>query len=416
MIMESQEKLVARPEYLAQMISFKEKPLIKVVTGIRRCGKSKLMELYQRYLLENGVEPRQIVAVNLELLKFAELKDYMALYNYITERLCKDKFTYVFIDEVQECKEFERVVDSLHITKNVDVYVTGSNAKILSGELATLISGRYITIKMLPLSFKEYVEGVKLFSPNNEPLFSHEYFKDYVRFSSFPLVLQLENDDKQIREYLDGLYTTIFKKDMIERYKIKDEAVLEAVTRFVYDNIGNVLSPKKISDTLTSGGRKTTQPTVEKYISYLIESFMVHEVTRYDIKGKQHLKSLSKYYVADIGLRNYLLGYKDTDRGHILENVIYLELLRRGYKVQVGKVGDTEVDFVATKQYKTIYIQVAESIVEKSTFIRELAPLKAIKDFHARVLITNDYDINENYDGIRHLNTYDFLLGKVDIE
>lgn len=398
--------MIQRQEYMDKLISFREKQLIKVITGIRRCGKSTLLELYREYLKNEGVTDDQIISVNFENVDFEYLQDYKALYQYIDSRLCNDKYTYVFLDEIQNCKYFEKAIDSIFIKKNVDVYLTGSNAYILSGELATLLSGRYVEISMLPLSFKEYMS----FFENRGNV--ERRFVDYIRFGGFPYVLQLDEDESAVYKYLEGIYNTVLVKDVIKRYGINDIMMLESVARFLFGNVGNIVSTKKISDTLTTEGRKTNTFTVERYLSALKNSFILYEARRYDIKGKQHLKSLEKYYVADVGLRNYLLGYKEVDTGHILENVVYLELIRRGYKVTVGKVADKEVDFVAVNQYDTIYIQVSESVRDASTFEREMAPLRAIKDNYPKLLLTRDVDINSSYDGIKRVNVLDYLLGK----
>lgn len=400
--------MIQRKLYLDQLKSYKDMQIIKVITGIRRCGKSTLLKLYREYLLEEGVSQEQIISINLEERENASLKNVDNLYNYIKERLVQDKMTYVFIDEVQECTNFQEAVDSLFVKDNIDIYITGSNAHMLSGELATLLSGRYITIEMLPLSFEEYLEGV-----GNDNI--ERKYRDYLRYGSFPFILQFKGNEEQIRNYLDGLYNTIFKKDVVSRNKIANEDALESVTKFVFDNIGNITSSVKISSTLTSNGNKVSQPTVEGYLQALAESYIIYKVSRYDVKGKQYLKSLAKYYVTDMGLRNYLLGYKDMDRGHILENIVYLELRRQGYKVFIGKVDDGEIDFVIFKGNETIYCQVAESIKDKAVFDREMKPLKAVKDYNKRVVITTDYDVNEYYDGIKHINIFDFLLGKKEI-
>lgn len=400
--------MIQRKLYLDQLKSYKDMQIIKVITGIRRCGKSTLLKLYREYLLEEGVSQEQIISINLEERENASLKNVDNLYNYIKERLVQDKMTYVFIDEVQECTNFQEAVDSLFVKDNIDIYITGSNAHMLSGELATLLSGRYITIEMLPLSFEEYLEGV-----GNDNI--ERKYRDYLRYGSFPFILQFKGNEEQIRNYLDGLYNTIFKKDVVSRNKIANEDALESVTKFVFDNIGNITSSVKISSTLTSNGNKVSQPTVEGYLQALAESYIIYKVSRYDVKGKQYLKSLAKYYVTDMGLRNYLIGYKDMDRGHILENIVYLELRRQGYKVFIGKVDDGEIDFVIFKGNETIYCQVAESIKDKAVFDREMKPLKAVKDYNKRVVITTDYDVNEYYDGIKHINIFDFLLGKKEI-
>ncbi len=400
--------MLARNKYIEKIKSYKDLELIKVITGIRRCGKSTLLKMYKNELLADGVEENQITFINLEEKENEHLKSVDTLYNFLKSRLINGKMNYIFIDEVQECKDFQIAVDSLFVKENVDIYITGSNAHMLSGELATLLSGRFVTIEVLPLSFEEYLEGVG--SDNIE-----KKYRDYLKFGSFPFILQFKGNEEQIQNYLDGLYNTIFKKDIVRRNNITNEDALENVTKFIFDNIGNLTTSKKISDTLTSNNQKVSQPTVEGYLKALVDSFFVYKVSRFDVKGKQLLKSMAKYYVTDLGMRNYLLGYKNTDRGFILENIVYLELIRRGFKVFVGKVDGGEIDFVAQKGGDTTYIQVAESIQDEKTFEREMKPLKAVKDFNQRVVISTDYDVNESYDGIKHINIFDFLLGKRNI-
>ena len=382
--------------------------LIKVITGIRRCGKSTLLKLYREELIKNGVEENQIIFVNLEEKENENLKNVDNLYDYLKNKLIKDKMNYIFIDEVQECEKFQIAVNSLFVKDNVDIYITGSNAHMLSGELATLLSGRYIKIEVLPLSFEEYLQGV-----GNDNIESK--YIDYLRFGSFPFILQFKGNEDQIMVYLDGLYNTIFKKDIVKRNNISNEDALENVTKFIFDSIGNLTTSKKISDTLTSNNCKVSQPTVERYLKALVDSYFVYKVSRYDVKEKQYLKSMAKYYVTDIGMRNYLLGYKNLNRGFILENIVYLELIRRDYKVFIGKVDNGEIDFVVFKGSETIYIQVAESIKEERIFEREIKPLKSVRDYNKRVIITTDYDINEFYDGIKHINVLDFLLWKKEL-
>lgn len=396
--------MIERKKYLEKIKSYKDMQLIKVITGIRRCGKSTILKLYKEDLIKNGVNENQIVFINLEEKENENLKNVDNLYDYIMNNISKDNMNYIFIDEIQECKNFQIAVDSLFTKDNVDIYVTGSNAHLLSGELATLLSGRYIKIEVLPLSFEEYISSV-----GNNNLESR--FRDYLRYGAFPFILQFKGNEEQIINYLDGLYNTIFKKDIVGRNKIINVDALENVTKFVFDNIGNLITSKKISDTLTSNNCKVSQPTVEEYLRALVDSYFVYKVNRYDIKGKQYLKSMAKYYVTDMGLRNYLLGYKSSNRGFVLENIVYLELIRRGYKVFIGKVLNGEIDFVVQCGLETIYIQVAESIKDESTFEREIKPLKMVKDYNKRVIITTDYDVNESYDGIRHINVMDFLLG-----
>lgn len=400
-------KRIERKEYLDKLIALKDKNIIKVITGVRRCGKSTLMEIFQDFLKSQGIEEERIIAINLEDYDFFELRQPAKLHSYIKERLSKDKMTYVFIDEIQHCDNFPDVVDSLYIKKNVDLYLTGSNAYMLSSEIATLISGRYIEIPMLPLSFKEYVS-----STGGENDLSKKYLS-YIENSSFPYALELEGQTKEIKDYLEGIYNTIVVKDISNRKKVQDIMMLESVARFVFDNIGNPLSTKKIADTMTSDGRKIDVKTVEKYLAGLLESFILYQAKRYNIKGKQYLKTLEKYYVVDIGLRYMLLGTRGTDVGHILENVIYLELLRRGYEVYVGKVDDLEVDFVAMEQKRTIYFQVAATVRDEATLKRELNPLQKISDHYQKFILTLDEDPEADYEGIRRVNALDWLMGKI---
>lgn len=399
---------IERSEYLMKLISWKDKQLIKVVTGVRRCGKSTIMEIFQDYLRTHGVAENQIVSVNLEDFDFYELRDPKKLYDYIKERLIPNKMTYIFLDEVQHCQEFPRVVDSLYIKKNVDLYITGSNAHMLSSEIATLISGRYVEISMLPLSFREYVESTR--DTKDLP----GKYRRYLETSSFPYALELADQPNELRAYLEGIYNTIVVKDISLRNRIPDAMMLESITRFVFDSIGSPLSTKKIADTMTSAGRKIDVKTVEKYLKALMDSFVIYQAKRYNIKGKQYLKTLEKYYVVDIGMRTMLLGSRAMDVGHVLENVIYLELLRRGYEVYVGKVDDLEVDFVAMDQKRTIYYQVAASVRDENTLRRELTPLQKIPDHYQKVILTLDEDPEADYDGIRRINALDWLVGLTD--
>jgi len=398
-----------RKEYLDKLISFRDKRLIKVVTGVRRCGKSTLLEIYQDYLRSGGVGEEQIVAVNLEDFDFFPLHEPAALHAYIKERLAPGKMTYVFIDEIQHCAGFPAVIDSLHIRKNVDVYLTGSNAYMLSSEIATLISGRYVEIKMLPLSFGEYV-----LSAGSDASLAEKY-REYIQGSSFPYALELKGQPGAVRDYLEGVYNTIVVKDIAVRKRIADTMMLESVARFVFDSIGSQLSTKKIADTMTSSGRKIDVKTVERYLEGLMESFILYQAKRYNIRGKQYLKTLEKYYVVDIGMRYMLLGTSGTDVGHILENVIYLELLRRGYEVYAGKIDELEVDFVARNQRGARYIQVAASVRDEGTLRRELASLRRISDNYPKVILTLDEDPEADYEGIRRINALEWLVGKTAI-
>lgn len=400
-------QLIKRKEYLKQLINWRDKKVIKVITGVRRCGKSTLMDLYKSCLLEQGVANEQIISINFEDYDYIDLLEPHNFYAYVKERILSDgRMTYCFFDEIQNVKDFERVVDSLYIKPNVDIYITGSNAYMLSSELATLLSGRYVEIKMLPLSFKEYVEA-----SGDERELARKY-RSYIETSSFPYVLDMKQDARVIREYLNGIYNTIVVKDITQRNKFPDTMMLESVLRFAYDNIGNILSTKKIADTMTSDGRKIDTKTVEKYLNALMESYMLYQCKRYNIKGKQYLKTLDKYYAVDMGMRKVLLGSKAMDAGHILENIVYLELLRRGYDVYIGKVDDLEVDFVAMDDKGMTYYQVSATVRDEKTLKRELSSLQSINDHYPKILLTLDDDPEMEYAGIRKINAVDWLLGK----
>lgn len=400
-------KIIEREEYLTKLKKFKDKHFIKVITGIRRCGKSTLLELFQNYLKENGVEDNQIISINFENPDYRNLKTSEALYDEIKSKLVEGKMNYIFLDEIQNVDKFEIAVDGLYIKKNVDIYITGSNAYLLSSELATLLTGRYVEIKMLPLSFQEYLSA---FEDKKE---LSRKFRDYIRYGSFPQTLELYDTPEEINTYLDGVYTSVLYKDVINRKGITDKAILESVVEFLYDNVGNLFSTKKISDTLTSNGRNTSNHTVENYINALVDSFMLYKASRYDVKGKELLKTQEKYYAIDMGLRYHLLGKKTgQDIGHILENIVYLELIRRGYKVYVGKVEDVEVDFVAKNLENTIYYQVAVTTRDENTLQRELQALQKIHDHYPKYILTLDDDIETDYEGIKKINVIDWLLNK----
>ena len=395
--------MIERNEYLEALKNWKDKDLIKVVTGIRRCGKSTLFELFIDCLKKLGVKEDHIISLNLESPEY-NFNDYMELYNYVNDKIKDNNMYYVFLDEVQVVDKFEKAVDGLYIKKNVDEYITGSNAYLLSGELATFLSGRYVEFKMFPLSFKEYADYCR--QEGDEKL----YLK-YVNNSSMPYALKLDNQD-EVDKYLDSIYNTIIVKDIATRKKIADTGMLRSVSEFMFSSVGNVLSVKKIADTLTSNGRSISVHTVESYLDSLVESFIFNKVSRYDIKGKQYLQSGEKYYATDVTMRYALLGRKNVDLGHILENIVYLELVRRGYKVYVGKSGDKEIDFVAENSKGVMYFQVAYTVRDKNTLERELSALESINDHYPKFILTMDVDPEVDYNGIRKMNVLDWLLDK----
>lgn len=407
-------KRIEREEYLEFLKNHKDKQIIKVVSGIRRAGKSTLFEIYKDYLQKNGVEKNQIISINFEDLEYEEYTDYKKLYKFIKDNLLENKKNYIFLDEIQHVNKFEKVVDSLFIKENVDLYITGSNAYFMSGELATLLSGRYVELEILPLSFKEYCEGKKQqeIKKEGQELSKSlmQRYNDYIFESSFPYTLQIDKKEN-IREYLMGIYNSVLLKDVVSRLKISDVMMLESVVKYMFDNIGNITAIKKIADAMISLGRKIDVKTVEKYLSGLIDSMILYKVNRYNIKGKAYLSNLSKYYIVDIGLRNQLLGNRNIDFGHIFENIIYLELLRREKNVYVGQFGDKEVDFVVLNGEKVEYYQVVLTVLDENTLKRELEPLKKIKDSYPKYLITLDeIGVNTNYDGIKVLNGLDWLV------
>jgi predicted AAA+ superfamily ATPase len=395
-------KLIKRKKYLAQLAMWREEKMIKVITGIRRCGKSTLFELYIEQLKAGGVSDDQIVFVNLEDEDFSDLLDHKKLHEYIKTRILKDKWTYIFIDEIQNCKNYEKAVSSLYLKKNLDIYLTGSNAYILSGELATKLTARYIEIDILPFSFEEYSEAVK--NPDKR-----ERFNQYMNRGAFPYATRFTDNSLAHSQYLEGIYNTVLVKDVMTNKKLKDITLVKSITAFLASNVGSPVSAKKIADTLSSGGRPTGSATVDTYLEALCDAYLFYKVSRYDIKGKMHLKSESKYYICDTGLRNMILGTTNKDIGHQIENIVFLELLRRGYTVNIGKTGrGTEVDFVAVRDNKTGYYQVSASVLDENTLKRELAPFKEIKDNYPKYLITLD-DFTGNNEGIHQVNMINWL-------
>ena len=396
-------KRIERPEYLEQLIRFREKEVIKVVTGIRRCGKSTLFDLYCEYLVQDGVSKDQIIRVNMEDPDYHDIRDYMQLYDLIRQQMHSEKMNYILIDEVQNVPEFQKAVDGLYIKENCDVYITGSNAYLMSGELATLLAGRYVEIKMLPLSFKEYLSAL---GDKTDLMLKYQ---NYIQNGSFPYVVQLEKK-RDIHAYLEGIYTSIILKDIMARYRIADTGGLDSVIRFMFDNVGNLCSATKIANTMTTAGRKIAISTVENYLGALTECFILYKAGRYDVKGKQYLTTGNKYYLCDMGLRYYLLGTKRADLGHILENVVYLELLRRGYEVYIGKAGNAEIDFIAIGEEGEEYYQVALTVMEESTLERELAPLESIRDHNPKYLLTMDFTPLTSHNGIKQWNVLEWLM------
>ena len=397
--------MVERKEYMEILGKWREKKVIKVVTGIRRCGKSSLLRMFRDRLLDEGLSETQIQEINFENLDNAPLLDYKTLYAYVREHLCPDRMNYLFFDEIQMVENFQKVIDSLFLLDNVDIYVTGSNAYMLSGELATLLTGRYVEIKMFPLSFKEFMQS----QPSGTS--RESVYRKYVELSSFPYVLQIEHDREMVHEYLLGLYNTIVLKDVVGRRKIADVMMLQSVVRFLADNIGNISVIKRISDTMTSLGRKITSHTVESYVTALVDSFIFYPVQRYDAKGRQLLKAGQKLYLADIGLRQVINGTKGGDMGHVLENIVFLELARRGGEVYVGRVGDCEIDFVVIDGNFRSYYQVSLSVRDEATMQRELSPLLSISDSYPKYLLTMDNDPVIYHDGIKQEYVLDWLLG-----
>lgn len=404
--------MVERKEYLEALLSWKNEQVIKVVTGIRRCGKSTLLAQFQQRLLQDGISNEQIVSVNFEELEYEELQDYHRLYAYLKERLVPGKTTYIFLDEVQKVPAFEKVVDSLYVKPDVDIYITGSNAWMLSGDLATLLTGRYVEIRMLPLSFKEFLSLTGL---NEE-----EGLAEYLRHGGLPYVAQMNRTNEKVEAYLEGIYNTVIVKDIEDRQsrresdpakrKITDIALLKTIAKYLASVVGSPVSIRSVTDYLISSGRKVSPNTVDDYVEALTESFIFYPVDRFDIVGKQLLKIGKKLYIVDPGLRNHILPRKAYDLGFTLENVVYLELLRRGYRVSIGKLGNTEVDFVAEKQGELTYIQVTADMTAQETFDREMRPLTLIRDNYEKLILTADHLTVGNYNGIRVKNITKWLL------
>lgn len=392
---------VLRTTYLEKLQKMKDLDVIKVITGVRRCGKSTILHQFRDWLYTQGVSSDQVIEINLEDLKFEDLEDYHKLYEYVKKHLPEDKKAYLFIDEIQNTEHFEKAINSLYLNKNIDIYLTGSNSRILSGELSTRLSGRYIEIGMLPLSLSEYSQ---LTSQS-----SSEAWTRYRIEGGFPYLAFIPDQPERL-DYLQGIYNTVLVKDIVERKNISNLDLFNRVTAFLIDNIGNPVNVSKISSTLTSAKEKATRPTIQKYLDGLKESFIFYEVRRFDIKGKELLKQNSKYYLSDIGFRQLLTRNIHRDAGHILENLVFLELIRRGYRVSTGIINGQEIDFVAEHNQDRIYIQVSLTVSEDETFQREIRPFYSVQDNYPKFLITQD-DWTQDVDGIRHINAIDFLSG-----
>lgn len=403
---------INRPEYLNKLIEYKDKDIVKIVTGIRRCGKSTLLDLFHDFLIDTGISNDNIIHMNMESLKYQDILDYKAFYKYISDKIQPDIKTYLIFDELQAVSHWEKAIESFRLDYNVDIYITGSNAYLLSSEFSTLLSGRFVEIKMMPLSFKEFLS----FYSFSENISLEDKFQKYLQVGGMPILRQFDFNLNRINEMLEGIYSTVILRDVLERNNATDQIMLKKLVMFLCSNIGSINSPNKIGNILSAEGdidktkNNVAAKTVAKYMDMIEKSFIFYNVGRYDIKGKQLLKTLGKTYIVDMGFRNMLLGYRDADRGHILENIIYLELLRRDYKVYIGKIGETEVDFIAEKPDEKIYIQVTESMNDASVRERELRPLKQIPDNYEKIVLSMDKSFIKSDEGIKLINIIDFLI------
>lgn len=406
-------KLIDRPQYLNQLIQNKDVDLVKIVTGIRRCGKSSLLDLYYQYLLKHGVLDSHIIHMNLESLRYRDLTDYLSFYDYVSEQIAAEGKTYLIFDELQTVEHWEKAIESFRLDFDVDIYITGSNAYLLSTEFSTLLSGRYVEIRMLPLSFKEFLDFYEFATD----VTMEEKFQKYLQFGGMPILREYKFNEARSNQALEGIYSTVVLRDILQRNSGADQAMLQKIMLFLCSNIGSITSPNSIGNVLSNEGdihtgkqKSIAGKTVDKYISMLHNAFVFFSVGRYDVKGKQLLKTLGKNYIIDMGFRNMLLGYRDADCGHIIENIVFLELLRRDYRVYIGKVGETEVDFVAEKPNDKIYIQVTESMQSPETRERELRPLRLIPDNYEKIVLSMDRSFIKSYDGIKSENLIDWLL------
>lgn len=406
-------ELINRPQYLDQLIQNRDVDLVKIVTGIRRCGKSSLLDLFHGYLTEQGVPESRIIHMNMESLRYRDLTDYLSFYDYVSQRITENGKTYLIFDELQAVAHWEKAIESFRLDFDVDIYITGSNAYLLSTEFSTLLSGRYVEIRMLPLSFKEFLDFYE-FAPD---VTMDEKFQKYLQFGGMPILREYRFNEARSNQALEGIYSTVVLRDILQRNPGADQAMLQKIMLFLCSSIGSVTSPNSIGNVLSGEGdiragkqKGIVGKTVDRYIGMLRSAFVFFSVGRYDVKGKQLLKTLGKNYIIDIGFRNMLLGYRDADRGHILENIVFLELLRRDYRVYIGKVGETEVDFVAEKPNDKVYIQVTESMQSSQTRERELRPLRMIPDNYEKIVLSMDRSYINSYDGIKSLNLIDWLL------
>ena len=408
-------KLINRPQYLNQLIQSKGVDLVKIVTGIRRCGKSSLLDLFHQYLLEKNVPDSHIIHMNMESLRYRNLTDYISFYDYVSKRIDGEGKTYLLFDELQAVNHWEKAIESFRLDFDVDIYITGSNAYLLSSEFSTLLSGRYMEIRMLPLSFKEFLN----FYEFAVDVTMDEKFQKYLQFGGMPVLREFKFNEARSNQALEGIYSTVILRDILQRNSGADEATLQKIMLFLCSSIGSMISPNSIGKVLSNEGdirtgkqKNIAGKTVAKYISMLCNAFVFFSVGRYDVKGKQLLKTLGKDYIIDMGFRNMLLGYRDADRGHIIENIVFLELLRRDYRVYIGKVGETEVDFIAEKPDDKVYIQVTESMQSPETRERELRPLRLIPDNYEKTVLSMDRSFIQSYDGIKVENLIDWLLGE----
>ena len=407
---------ISRPEYMKRLIEYKDKEVVKIVTGIRRSGKSTVLDLFEDYLLESGVPTENIIHMNMESLRYREMTEHIPFYEYVSGRIVPDTKNYLIFDELQAVTHWEKAIESFRLDFDVDIYITGSNAYMLSSEFSTLLSGRYVEIKMLPLSFKEFLTFYEFASD----VTMDDKFQKYLQFGGMPTLRQFQFNEARSFEALEGIYNTVILQDVLKRNPMADQALLQKLVLFLCDNIGSITSPNNIGNVLTDegdilkvkkrAGKGIAGKTVDKYIRMLRSAFIIYAADRYDVKGKQLLKTLEKNYIIDLGFRNMLLGFRNADRGHLLENVVYLELLRRDYRVHIGKVGDTEVDFVAEKPSEKLYVQVTESMLSETVRDRELRSLNAIRDNYEKIILSMDRSYITSYDGIKTLNIMDFLL------